>query len=90
MKTTSTGRPPKGAFEYRKRGEAQEAGAGYRTAVAVAGPGELEAALRAVRGADGPHFVLIKVTREEAAAPRIPYSPTALRDRFRAAVTGGG
>jgi phosphonopyruvate decarboxylase len=66
------------------------AGAGYRTAVAVAETGELEAALRAARAADGPHFVLIKVTREEAAAPRIPYSPTALRDRFRAAVSGGG
>jgi phosphonopyruvate decarboxylase len=66
------------------------AGAGYRTAVAVAGPGELEAALRSVRAADGPHFVLIKVTREEAEAPRIPYSPTVLRDRFRAAVSGGG
>jgi phosphonopyruvate decarboxylase len=66
------------------------AGAGYRTAVAVATPGELEAALGSVRGADGPHFVLIKVTREEAKAPRIPYSPTELRDRFRAAVSGGG
>jgi phosphonopyruvate decarboxylase len=66
------------------------AGAGYRTAVAVAEPGALEAALRSVRGADGPHFVLIKVTREEAEAPRIPYSPTALRDRFRAAVSGRG
>jgi len=66
------------------------AGAGYRTAVAVAEPGELETALRSVRGADGPHFVLIKVTREEAEAPRIPYSPTVLRDRFRAAVSGGG
>ena len=66
------------------------AGAGYRTAVAVAEPGELETALRSVRGADGPHFVLIKVTREEAEAPRIPYSPTVLRNRFRAAVSGGG
>ena len=62
------------------------AGAGYRTAVAVTGPGELEAALRATRATDGPHFVLIKVTRDEAEAPRIPYTPTVLRDRFRAAV----
>ena len=66
------------------------AGAGYRTAVAVAGPDELGAALASTRAADGPHFVLIKVTREEAEAPRIPYSPTVLRDRFRAAVSGGG
>jgi thiamine pyrophosphate-dependent acetolactate synthase large subunit-like protein len=64
------------------------AGAGYRTAVAVAGPGELEAALAAARTTDGPHFVLIKVTREEAPAPRIPYTPAVLRDRFRAAVLG--
>jgi thiamine pyrophosphate-dependent acetolactate synthase large subunit-like protein len=62
------------------------AAAGYRTAVAVTGPGELEAALAATRAADGPHFVLIKVTREEAPAPRIPYTPTVLRDRFRTAV----
>jgi phosphonopyruvate decarboxylase len=64
------------------------AGAGYRTAVAVATPGDLEAALRSARTAEGPHFVLIKVTREEAEAPRIPYSPAALRDRFRAALLG--
>ena len=64
------------------------AGAGYRTAVAVATPGDLEAALRSAGTAEGPHFVLIKVTREEAEAPRIPYSPAALRDRFRAALLG--
>ena len=66
------------------------AGAGYRTVAAVTTAGELEA--RAALGAlaaEGPHFVLIKVTREEAEAPRIPYSPAALRDRFRAAVLGG-
>jgi phosphonopyruvate decarboxylase len=62
------------------------AAAGYRTAVAVAGPGELEVALAATRDADGPHFVLIKVTSEEAPAPRIPYAPAVLRDRFRTAV----
>jgi phosphonopyruvate decarboxylase len=62
------------------------AAAGYRTAVAVTRPDELEAAVRATRAADGPHFVLIKVTNEEAPAPRIPYSPTVLRDRFRSAV----
>jgi hypothetical protein len=37
-------------------------------------------------GGVGPHFVLAKVTAEEAAVPRIPYAPTAIRDRFRAAV----
>jgi len=65
------------------------AGAGYRTAVAVAGPDELGAALASTRAADGPHFVLIKVTREEAPAPRITYAPAVLRDRFRSAVAFG-
>jgi len=37
----------------------------------------------------GPHFVLVKVTAQEADVPRIPYTPAALRDRFRAAVLGG-
>ena len=64
------------------------AGAGYRTVAAVTTAGELEGALGSARTAEGPHFVLIKVTREEAEAPRIPYSPAALRDRFRAAVLG--
>jgi phosphonopyruvate decarboxylase len=64
------------------------AGAGYRTVAAVTTAGELEGALHAARTAEGPHFVLIKVTREEAEAPRIPYSPAALRDRFRAALLG--
>ena len=64
------------------------AGAGYRTVAAVTTAGELEGALRSARTAEGPHFVLIKVTREEAEAPRIPYSPAALRDRFRAALLG--
>jgi phosphonopyruvate decarboxylase len=64
------------------------AGAGYRTVAAVTTAGELEGVLHSARTAEGPHFVLIKVTREEAEAPRIPYSPAALRDRFRAAVLG--
>jgi hypothetical protein len=33
---------------------------------------------------DGPHFILAKVTAEEAEVPRIPYTPHQLRDRFRA------
>ena len=37
-------------------------------------------------GRPGPHFVLVKVTTEEAAVPRIPYTPAAIRDRFRASV----
>jgi phosphonopyruvate decarboxylase len=65
------------------------AAAGFATAVAVTEPWALDAALRTALAADGPHFVLVKVTAEEADVPRIPYSPAALRDRFRAAVLGG-
>jgi sulfopyruvate decarboxylase subunit beta len=65
------------------------AAAGFATATAVTEPWALESALGAARAAPGPHFVLAKVTPEEAAVPRIPYTPAALRDRFRAAVLGG-
>ena len=61
-------------------------GAGFRTAVAVAAADDVAAAVRAALGSAGPHFVLIKVTAEEAEVPRIPYTPDAMRDRFRAAL----
>jgi phosphonopyruvate decarboxylase len=64
------------------------AAAGFATAVAVTEPWALESALKTALSADGPHFVLVKVTAEEAHVPRIPYPPAALRDRFRAAVLG--
>jgi len=64
------------------------AAAGFATAVAVTEPWALESALKTALTADGPHFVLVKVTAEEADVPRIPYPPAALRDRFRAAVLG--
>jgi phosphonopyruvate decarboxylase len=63
--------------------------AGFATATAVTEPWALESALRATLAEPGPHFVLVKVTPEEADVPRIPYTPAALRDRFRAAVLGG-
>src|SRR5437660_240899 len=47
---------------------------------------ETESAVRAALGADGPHFVLVKTTAEEADVPRIPYSPAEIRDRFRASL----
>jgi phosphonopyruvate decarboxylase len=65
------------------------AAAGFATAVVVTDPWALEAALRTALAADGPHFVLVKVTAEEADVPRIPYTPAVLRDRFRAAILGG-
>lgn len=62
------------------------AAAGYPSAVAVTGAQEISAAVESALGGVGPHFVLAKVTAEEAAVPRIPHSPAAIRDRFRAAI----
>jgi len=61
------------------------AAAGFASAVAVTDPAGLDSALSAALAAPGPHFVLVKVTTEESEVPRIPYTPAALRDRFRAA-----
>jgi phosphonopyruvate decarboxylase len=62
------------------------AAAGYRTSVAATEPAAIEAAVRAALAAEGPHFVLVKTTAEEADVPRIPYTPAEIRDRFRASV----
>jgi thiamine pyrophosphate-dependent acetolactate synthase large subunit-like protein len=62
------------------------AAAGYRSVVAVDEAPALAAAFRRARAADGPHFILVKVTTEEADVPRVRMEPEALRDRFRAAV----
>src|SRR5262245_16193302 len=64
------------------------AAAGYRTAAAVTAADEVEEATRAALEGDGPHFVLVKTTAEEADVPRIPYSPAEIRDRFRASLNG--
>jgi phosphonopyruvate decarboxylase/sulfopyruvate decarboxylase subunit beta len=63
--------------------------AGYRTIACVAEADGVAAALRSALGSPGPHFVLVKVTQEEAAVPRIPYAPAAIRDRFRASLGAG-
>jgi len=65
------------------------AAAGYASAAAVSDAPGLDAALGAALADPGPHFLLVKVTTEEADVPRIPYTPAQLRDRFRAAVQGG-
>jgi phosphonopyruvate decarboxylase len=65
------------------------AAAGYATATAATEADEIAAAVRSSLGRPGPHFVLAKVTTEEAAVPRIPYAPSAIRDRFRASVGAG-
>jgi phosphonopyruvate decarboxylase len=58
--------------------------AGYRTVAAVTDADEMTQAVRTALDSDGPHFILAKVTAEEAEVPRIPYTPHQLRDRFRA------
>ncbi len=61
--------------------------AGYRTTAALTEAADVETAMRSALTCRGPHFILVKVTREEAEVPRIPFTPAAMRDRFRAAVT---
>jgi phosphonopyruvate decarboxylase len=61
------------------------AAAGYRTVAAVTDAADVTEAVRSALASDGPHFVLVKVTAEQTEAPRIPYTPNELRDRFRAA-----
>ena len=53
---------------------------------AVTGATDISEAVRAALASEGPHFILVKVTPEQAEAPRIPYTPNELRDRFRASV----
>jgi thiamine pyrophosphate-dependent acetolactate synthase large subunit-like protein len=61
------------------------AAAGYRTTAAVTEPAALGETLRRMLGSEGPHFLLAKVTAEQANVPRIPHTPEAMRSRFRAA-----
>jgi len=63
------------------------AAAGYRTSVAVTAAGDVERSVQQALAADGPHFVLAKVTAAEADVPRIPFAPVEIRDRFRSSVT---
>ena len=62
------------------------AAAGYRSVTAVTEAGDITDAVGAALAADGPHFVLVKVTPTQAEAPRIPYTPGDLRERFRASM----
>jgi phosphonopyruvate decarboxylase len=59
------------------------AAAGYRRAVAVTDPAAIGTALDEMLENPGPHFLLMKVTADEAEVPRIPHTPHAIRDRFR-------
>jgi phosphonopyruvate decarboxylase len=62
--------------------------AGYERAVAVAAAEELRAAVAAAVAGGGPSFILARVTGEEQPAPRIPYAPEEIRDRFRSCFAG--
>jgi phosphonopyruvate decarboxylase len=63
------------------------AAAGYRSVAAVTDGADITDAVGGALASDGPHFILVKVTAEQAEAPRIPYTPNALRDRFRASAS---
>lgn len=66
--------------------DALAAAAGYRRVAAVDDPEALGQTLREMLRAEGPHFLLAKVTDEEVDVPRIPHPPETIRDRFRASV----
>jgi phosphonopyruvate decarboxylase len=60
------------------------AAAGYPSVVGVTAAADVTGAVARALAGDGPHFILVKVTADQAEAPRIPYAPAELRDRFRA------
>jgi phosphonopyruvate decarboxylase len=62
--------------------------AGYERATAVATADELRTAVTAALAGGGPSFILARVTAEEQPAPRIPYPPEEIRDRFRSCFGG--
>jgi phosphonopyruvate decarboxylase len=72
----------------RARLDAIAAASGYRRAVAVTDAAAVREAVASALRDGGPSFVLAKVTAEEREAPRIPYPPEEIRDRFRGALAG--
>jgi len=62
------------------------AACGYARAESVDSAAGVESALRGAIQADGPGFILVRVNAEERHAPRIPYAPEEIRDRFRRAL----
>jgi phosphonopyruvate decarboxylase len=82
--STGNQRSLSGAIRLDRLAEA----AGYRTVTAVTDDADVTGAVGTALGREGSHFVLAKVTTREAEAPRIPYTPPELRDRFRASAGG--
>ena len=63
--------------------------AGYERVAAVTGADEIRAAVATAMDGGGPSFILARVTGEERPAPRIPYRPEEIRDRFRSSLGPG-
>ncbi len=59
---------------------------GYRSTTAVTTAAETRAAVEDAVGGGGPALILAVVTAEEQPAPRIPYPPEEIRNRFRGAI----
>jgi thiamine pyrophosphate-dependent acetolactate synthase large subunit-like protein len=66
--------------------DAVAAAAGYRTVAAAVSEDEVTRSVAAALASDGPHFILVKVTPEQADVPRIAHTPAQIRDRFRASL----
>ena len=66
--------------------DAVAAACGYARAASVDSAAGVGHAVSAALAADGPSFILVRVTAEERPVPRIPYTPTEIRDRFRRAI----
>ena len=62
------------------------AAAGYASVATATAADEIADQMRRMLRTPGPHFLLVKVTAEETEVPRIPHTPEAIRDRFRASV----
>ena len=59
---------------------------GYAHAESVDSAPEVARAVRDALAADGPSFILARVSADERPVPRIPYTPEEIRDRFRQAI----
>jgi len=64
------------------------AAAGYTRARCATTAREIASALTEALASDGTSFLLARVTGEDKPAPRIPYPPEEIRDRFRRALGG--
>jgi phosphonopyruvate decarboxylase len=59
---------------------------GYARAESVDTAADVARAVRDALAADGPSFILARVSTDERQVPRIPYTPEEIRDRFRRAI----